>query len=371
MASTLRQEQLPADPDITEVAPGVLRMQLPIKMPGLGHVNMYALLDKRGAAVMDPGMPGPANWRALVAHLGKAGLRVRDVHTVIVTHSHPDHFGGAAKLARESGASIVTHEAFSTWFEAHPDEDTSDADAIDSNEEAIDRFKRAPMAWDASAWGGDSFRPPLGRRLMFRFLRPVMRRVMVAPRPAERLEDGQVISLCNRDWVAIHTPGHTLDHLCLYDPVEGVLFSGDHVLPTITPHIAGLGEGFDTLDLFLSSLRKVEGLEGVRHVLPAHGHPFMDLGGRIGEIHEHHHSRMDRLKEASDELGPATISDLSQKLFRPERWGFMAESETFAHVNHLLSLGEAECIEADGPPQYVITRAAGEREPAERSAAHD
>jgi hypothetical protein len=38
----MRQEAEPATDEVTEVAPGVLRMQLPIDMPGLGHVNTYA-----------------------------------------------------------------------------------------------------------------------------------------------------------------------------------------------------------------------------------------------------------------------------------------------------------------------------------------
>ena len=42
-------EQDPASDEVTEVAPGVLRMQLPIWMPGLGHVNMYGLVDDRRA----------------------------------------------------------------------------------------------------------------------------------------------------------------------------------------------------------------------------------------------------------------------------------------------------------------------------------
>ena len=56
-----KQEQEPASEEITEVAPGVIRMQLPIWMPGLGHVNMYGLIDDRGLAVVDPGLPGPAD----------------------------------------------------------------------------------------------------------------------------------------------------------------------------------------------------------------------------------------------------------------------------------------------------------------------
>jgi len=54
-----KQEQEPASDEVIEVAPGVLRMQLPISMPGLGHVNTYALEDERGFALVDPGLPGP------------------------------------------------------------------------------------------------------------------------------------------------------------------------------------------------------------------------------------------------------------------------------------------------------------------------
>ena len=52
-----RQEQEPASDEVTEVAPGVLRMQLPIWMPGLGHVNMYGLVDDRGLTVSTPACP--------------------------------------------------------------------------------------------------------------------------------------------------------------------------------------------------------------------------------------------------------------------------------------------------------------------------
>src|SRR5690606_12899548 len=60
------------------------------------------------------------------------------------------------------------------------------------------------------------------------------------PRPSITVVDEQVVSFAGREWVSVHTPGHTQDHLCLLDPAEGVLLSGDHVLPTITPHIGGM-----------------------------------------------------------------------------------------------------------------------------------
>ncbi|MCX6527851.1 MAG: MBL fold metallo-hydrolase, partial [Actinobacteria bacterium] len=35
------------------------------------------------------------------------------------------------------------------------------------------------------------------------------------------------MTCARREWVALHTPGHTEDHLCLFDPEGGVLLSGD------------------------------------------------------------------------------------------------------------------------------------------------
>ena len=63
----LRQEQEQASEEITEVAPGILRLQLPIALPGLGHVNTYAIEDGDGFALVDPGLPGEPSWKALLA----------------------------------------------------------------------------------------------------------------------------------------------------------------------------------------------------------------------------------------------------------------------------------------------------------------
>jgi glyoxylase-like metal-dependent hydrolase (beta-lactamase superfamily II) len=340
-----RQEQEPASADITEVAPSVLRLQLRISMPGLGHVNCYLLEDERGVALVDPGMPGPQSWRALVGRLKQAGVKVRDVHTVIVTHSHPDHFGGAGRLRHDAGAEVVSHRSFRTWFD--PDDDGDDPEA-----------EPAGSPWSRLApWGGGpAHKPPVSRRLLWGpLLRPLMRRWMRTPAPSRRLEDADVIRLAGREWVAVHTPGHTPDHLCLFDPAEGVLLSGDHVLPTITPHISGLTPGADPLQSFFDSLDRMHTLDGARMVLPAHGHPFTDLSNRVDAIKAHHAERLDRLRTASIDLGrPATVPELSTFLFSPRAQGPMADSETFAHLEHLRRLGQATRLE-DGPEfHYVI-----------------
>ncbi len=141
-----------------------------------------------------------------------------------------------------------------------------------------------------------------------------------------------------------------MDHLCLFDPVEGVVLSGDHVLPTITPHISGSETGADDpLALFFDSLNRVAKLDGVTVGLPAHGHPFTDFSGRVEAIKEHHDERLAELGAASAEIGkPASVNELMQHLFSERAWGWMAESETYAHLEHLRLAGHADSHWEDG-----------------------
>jgi len=335
-----KQEQLPASTEVTEVGPGVLRMQLPITMPGLGHVNTYALIDDRGVALVDPGLPGDASWSALTTRLRDAELKLTDVHTVIATHSHPDHFGGAGQMAKEVGADVVVHSAFARWLTAQP---TAEPDIFDVDAEDLQEGSPFDLP---TPWGTDWLRPADAP--------PISE--WTKPQPTRWVRNGEVLHLAGREWFVLHTPGHTLDHICLHDPETGILLSGDHVLPTITPHIAGLGSGRDPLNAFKASLELVAAVEDVNLVLPAHGHPFTDLAERCAAIAEHHEERLARLQDISQELGPATVIELSHELFRPAAWGGMAESETYAHLEHLRQLGLAE-RRGDGPDLVYVVAA--------------
>jgi glyoxylase-like metal-dependent hydrolase (beta-lactamase superfamily II) len=370
-----RQEQEPARDRITELGGGVLRLELPIRMPGLGHVNCYAIPDENGAALVDPGLPGPGTWKVLGERLAHAGLRVRDVHTVIVTHSHPDHFGGAARFAKESGAKIVAHHRFhfgpvSTLEEpevsvddiaAHhrhshggADEDTDELP--ESLQEAIDDAHAILVrarSRGRTPWGGDRPRPPFVMRMRWHIARWLGRSFV--PVVTHPVEHGDVLSLGGREWFVTHTPGHTGDHICLHDPESGTLLAGDHVLPTITPHISGISSSPDPLASFFYSLDRVAEIRGIEHVLPAHGHPFDDLPGRTRAIQRHHQERLERVRAISREFGRAeTVQAFSQQLFRRRSWGPMAESETYAHLEHLRIAGLADrVVSGDGTLRYL------------------
>jgi len=240
-----KQEQEEARSEISEIAPNVLRMELPIQMPGLGHVNMYALLDDEGAAVVDPGLPGKDSCAAIQHRLKQAGLAPKDIHTVLITHSHPDHFGGANRFAKESGAEIVAHRSFRFGvMEATDESDVSVEDLAASEDDAahrqvIDRWNRR------TPWGGQHPRPPFKMRLRWRAAR-WLGRGMVPP-ITKPVDAGDVLPLAGREWFVRHTPGHTEDHICFHCPEDGLFLTGDHVLPTITPHISGLAFHKDPL----------------------------------------------------------------------------------------------------------------------------
>jgi glyoxylase-like metal-dependent hydrolase (beta-lactamase superfamily II) len=344
-----RQEQEDARTDVTEVAPNILRMQLPISMPGLGHVNCYALIDDEGAALVDPGLPGSSTWKALQDRLKQAGLRAKHVHTIVVTHSHPDHFGGAVRFVRESGAKVVAHRNFRFGLpQSKPEVSVEDLEAQRAGAsegpaaepEAAGSVPRFGSWGGPTPWGGERPRPPLGQRVRWSMMR--MTGGNFVPEVSDPVEHGNFLRLAKRDWFVLHTPGHTEDHICLHDPEHGVFLGGDHVLPTITPHISGISSSRDPLASFFYSLDRVAEISGIKLALPAHGHPFTDLRARTEAIKRHHFERLDRILEIAREIGPASVEAVSRKLFRERSWGSMAESETYAHLEHLRIAGRAE-----------------------------
>lgn len=363
MTSASKQEQLPAEDEATEVAPGVVRLQLPIMLPGLGHVNCYVLEDAAGLTLVDPGLPGPESSAELGRRLRLAGFEPKRVHTVLVTHSHPDHFGGAGRLHAEHGCHVVAHDRFATPFDQAPSTPAG-ATALDGDlDELVDVHQPEPtrattlrevlfgdgpmpeIAPRMTPWGGEGFRPSNDELEHMRAWDDLSKQGLLSLKPTRRVHDDQVVTLGRTEWVVLHTPGHTGDHICLFDPEHGTLLSGDHVLPTITPHISGMAPPghpppTDSLADFFDGLRRVAGVEGVRTVLPAHGLPFDDLPGRVDAIIEHHEQRLATLLAIADDLGEDTVRAYSQRLFRERSWGPMAESETYAHLEHLRLAGK-------------------------------
>jgi glyoxylase-like metal-dependent hydrolase (beta-lactamase superfamily II) len=337
----VKQEQEEASEEITEVAPGVLRIQLPMAFTGLGHVNTYALEGPDGVALVDPGLPGKDTARVLRARLQAAGIPLARVTEVVVTHSHPDHFGGAGLLAQDAGAPIVASDRFSTWWDPLEDDVVEDpatatSDPYDDGQAVDAGHQHPPKSLPfgrPTPWGGKTFSPPLAVRIRFR-LRTLHSRWFKAPIIGRRVGDGDRVLLAGREWTGLITPGHTADHLCLIDHDAGVLLSGDHVLPTITPHISGLS-GPDPLAEYVESLHRVADLGDGMVALPAHGHPFTDVASRAAAIVAHHDERIERVVDLLAADSPTTVEAMSLALFGRHGADPLAVSETYAHLEHL------------------------------------
>jgi glyoxylase-like metal-dependent hydrolase (beta-lactamase superfamily II) len=154
-----------------------------IEVP-IAYVNAYAVVVDDGLVLVDTGLPGRAD--KVLAAIEEARRRIGEVHTILLTHWHPDHVGSVAELRRLSGARIVAH------------------------------------ASDAAAISGVKHRPTSA------YLR-VVGAIMPAPESVpvdEMLTADGPISVPG--FSAYHTPGHTAGHASfLLDRAGGVLFAGD------------------------------------------------------------------------------------------------------------------------------------------------
>ena len=93
-------------------------------------------------------------------------------------------------------------------------------------------------------------------------------------------------------------------------------------------------------------------LHAMRETCGDHGLAFTDLATRAEDIKRHHHERLEKLRAASGELGRGTVHEYMQVLFAERSWGPMAESETYAHLEHLRLHGEADVDDSGAQLRY-------------------
>lgn len=97
-------------PPVEQVRPGRWSIPVPIPDNPLRYVLDYALeLDGGSVAVVDAGWDTDEAWGALTSGVATAGGSISDVAAVLVTHSHPDHYGLVGRVREASGAWIGLH----------------------------------------------------------------------------------------------------------------------------------------------------------------------------------------------------------------------------------------------------------------------
>lgn len=336
-------------PPVEDLGGGVWSLPVPIPGNPLGYTLVYALETPRGPVLVDAGWEHEDSWNALADGLRAAGSDPADVHGVVVTHFHPDHAGLAGRVRAASGCWIAMHHADAEMLRFIARVGVGDGTGLE-----VSQLRAAGAPEDqvaAYARTDPRLDPPAG--------------------PDTELVHGELVDVPGRKLRTVWTPGHSPGHICLHLEDADRLFTGDHVLPRITPHIGlypftlpdGRPDDRDPLGAFLDSLARItDAVPADIEALPAHEARFTGLPERAAAIAAHHTERLDLLAAALDR-GPATLWELCAALPWSRGWEAMgvvqrrlAASETAAHLRVLERRGLAvRTAPSADPPSGVLT----------------
>ncbi len=194
----------------------------------------YLVLGSERAALIDTGN-GIGDIAAVVSELTDLPV------TVLLTHEHPDHFGGA--------------HAF-------------DVVAVFDEPSALERISAGvPNERARGSVSGDQVWKPLPSGVDAESF------TVPGVEPTQLLADGDVIDLGGRTLEVLHTPGHSAGSVCYLDREHRVLFTGDHFYPG---PLYAFGSGVD-IDAYIASNDRIAALVGeYDHVASGHNEPWVE-----------------------------------------------------------------------------------------------
>ena len=314
-----------------QVADSVHRIPLPMPQDGLRAINVYVVAGPDGASLIDAGWNVPGNLDILTDGLRSIGVGLDEVTDVHVTHVHRDHYTMGPELRRRVGTRVHLGRREQPGLIAL--RDLANAVPADSLEQLC-RAGAPGVAQSAHARGLEGEWHASDWEL-----------------PDQWTEQGPV-TVAGREMRATVTSGHTKGHLVFDDPGLGVTFTGDHVLPRISPSIGfelggwgnPLGDYLDSLDLML---RRPDAV-----MLPAHGADGGSVHGRVRELLDHHDVRLDATRRSLLASPGTTGLEVAVDLpwTRRERPfselddfnKMIAICETMAHLDVLVARGMAK-----------------------------
>jgi glyoxylase-like metal-dependent hydrolase (beta-lactamase superfamily II) len=259
---------------VIELAKGIYQIKIPLGEEEFspGDLNSYLIEGTQGYLMIDTCWDMPLSWAALEEAFRILNIKYTDIRTIVLTHSHPDHYGMVGLIKQKAPKiELLCHR----W-----EADLIEARYINFSEPRLDVAflleKHGVPEHEVQSLGAASM--------------PILPRVAISH--ADRvLYGGEIIRTGVFDLEVIWTPGHSPGHICLYEPKNKFLFCGDHILPTITSNIGyHVFSGDNPLGDYYHALSKLFRLE-VELVNPGHEYSFPDLQNRIKSLFEHHLER--------------------------------------------------------------------------------
>ncbi len=291
-----------------------------------GELNLYVIAGDP-LTLVDTGIGTPEALAALDAGMAAHGLAVESVGQVVLTHKHADHIGLAHDIHQRSGATVYVHE-----------DDWEGVANLDQRHE-----EHLPLLIGRLR---EFHTPESEIEALIKFMSHGRR--FARQTPAQRLRDGDKLHVSGQPLEVIHTPGHTQGSICL--KFGRHLFSGDHVLPTISPNI-GAGElrRHGMMRRFLDSLDRIAQLQSDDLVvLPGHGPPFSHLAQRAEELKAHHAQREETILKTLRNGGSMTVYEVAKALW-PRLPGYHLALGTAEVNSHLeKAVDEGSVLRDDG-----------------------
>jgi glyoxylase-like metal-dependent hydrolase (beta-lactamase superfamily II) len=333
---------------VLEIAKGIYRIWIPLAtspMIDLDHVNSYLLKSSNGWWIIDVGWKSPDVFQALEDALKSLKIAFTDIETILITHSHPDHYGLAGEIKKLSPQTrILMHKKENELIEPR----YINFDETERKNEANLDSHGVPMA-EQSLLGSASLKTLT---------------MVTVIHPDLILTGGETLNTGVFNLEVIPTPGHSPGHICFYEPQNQFLFSGDHVLPTITPNISShILSGGDPLGNYFNSFEKLKSLS-VKMVHPGHEVSFPNLNERLKEIREHHKIRG---REIYNLLSgnPLSAFEIAKHLtwhVKNQTWEQfnpwikrMATTEVVAHCEYMQNRGDVRKHIIDNRVYFTLT----------------
>jgi len=308
-----------------EIIEGVHRIEVPLQFMGMS-VYLYLLEGDEGLTLVDCGPNLDVTYDSLSRYLASINRKFSDIHLIVVTHYHADHYGYIGELKKLTNAETAMHRIGTGLAEGYRS----------SSEEHMDKVIQLAIQYGMPGEYTEIIKPLFG----------ILRRIVSPAKIDRKLEDEDEISMGSSRYLVIWTPGHSPAHICLYNPENKVLLSGDHLLQEITPHI-GIDalKGINPLKDYLKSLKRIKKYD-ITVAFPGHGPIIKDPQGRIDEILQHHDERMRLMSEAVTG-SPKTAYEVSLKIWGEELPIFekpLALAETVQHLELLVEEGRLQKI---------------------------
>jgi glyoxylase-like metal-dependent hydrolase (beta-lactamase superfamily II) len=273
------------------------------------------IIGREDVVVIDPGPDLDAHRSGLEHALD--GKRVRGI---VVTHCHSDHVPLSYWLRESTGAPTFA-------FGPHPrpapsalfdDDPTTEDD--EKNDKVGDGEEREHTDFD--------FVPD------------------IAVRDGERFIDVDDWSL-----TAVHTPGHTSNHLCVHLDAENALFTGDHIMGWSTT-VVSPPDG--NMTDYMESVRKLTRRNDAI-LYPTHGNPVRDPAPFLAAYLEHRIERETQILTLLTKR-PSTIREIVEVLYANVRRELHKPARRSV-LSHMLKLREEGrvAVMADAPVSMRAT----------------